>query len=361
MAMMASCYLLLRRANAIAPEITPPMRLRRWTGVFFAFIALNRMWYMQLIFLESGDDIKMVDLAGGLLECMTLAPLAIAILFAMLQDRRRPLWPIAVMTAPAALGLAACVAIRSDALYPMIYAYALSLTIGLIIYMVREVRRYGRWLCDNYADLENKEVYQSFIALSIFLLLFVIYEFTNEGIAYVYVMEAVCVVLICYLLWRVETLSDLNTQSVSDSEMALPDDLKTSPLQLAQGLPKQEPKDLTSLLQRHCIDTRLYLQHDLNVSQLAKAIGTNRFYLSQYFSQQGITYNTYINNLRINHFTELYREAVAAATPCTAQQLASESGYRSYSTFRLAFLQRMGQNVRTWMNDIAQNCQKQQK
>ena len=39
MAMMASCYLLLRRANAIAPDVTPPLRLRRWTGALFAAIA----------------------------------------------------------------------------------------------------------------------------------------------------------------------------------------------------------------------------------------------------------------------------------------------------------------------------------
>ncbi len=30
--MLASCYLLFRRANAIAPNVTPPVRLRRWTA-----------------------------------------------------------------------------------------------------------------------------------------------------------------------------------------------------------------------------------------------------------------------------------------------------------------------------------------
>ena len=37
--------------------------------------------------------------------------------------------------------------------------------------------------------------------------------------------------------------------------------------------------------------------------------------------------------------------------PVTAKQLASDSGYRSYSTFSLAFKQRMGQSVTTWMAD----------
>ena len=40
MAAMASIYLLFRRANAIAPHITPPVRLRRWTAAFFAAIAI---------------------------------------------------------------------------------------------------------------------------------------------------------------------------------------------------------------------------------------------------------------------------------------------------------------------------------
>ena len=33
--------------------------------------------------------------------------------------------------------------------------YLLLMGIGLLIYMVREVRRYGRWLRDNYVDLEH--------------------------------------------------------------------------------------------------------------------------------------------------------------------------------------------------------------
>jgi len=68
---------------------------------------------------------------------------------------------------------------------------------------------------------------------------------------------------------------------------------------------------------------------------------------------QGITYNAYINDLRINHFIDLYREAVAAQQPIVAQQLASDSGYRSYSTFSLAFKQRMGQSVTAWMRETA--------
>ena len=116
MAMIASCYLLFRRANAIAPDVTSSVCLRRWTGLFFASIALNHVWYMPIFFLSSSEDILMNDLIGGLLDSMTVIPLAIVVLFAMLQDRRRPLWPIAVIVAPLVIGKVWCVASRSYAI-----------------------------------------------------------------------------------------------------------------------------------------------------------------------------------------------------------------------------------------------------
>ena len=94
-AMTASCYLLFRRGNAFAPDITTPTRLRRWTAAFIAVFVVNHVWYMPIFFLSSSETIMMIDLIGGLLDCMTLFPVAIIVLFIMLQDRRRPLWPIA--------------------------------------------------------------------------------------------------------------------------------------------------------------------------------------------------------------------------------------------------------------------------
>ena len=102
------------------------------------------------------------------------------------------------------------------------------------------------------------------------------------------------------------------------------------------------------------VQGQLYLQHDLTLAQLAQAIGTNRYYLSQHFAQQGLTYNAYINGLRIQHFINLYHNAIATQRPFTAQQLANESGFRSYSTFSAAFKQRMGQTVTSWMHDTAE-------
>ena len=348
MALMASCYLLFRRANAIAPDITSPVRLRRWTAAFFMVFVLNHVWFLPTFFLTSSDDALMFYLVGVLLDCMTFFPLAIIVLLVMLQDRRRPLWPVAVMVTPLVVGMVLSVINRSLTLLPILSVYLLLMSISLVIYMVRSLRQYGRWLRDNFADLEHKEVWQGFVVLAIILLVFGTYALSGRGMVSEYILQLVVVVLISYLLWRVETLRDLS--------FSQPIFLDTSEESDAEGMTDAELSPIAQdkiglLLQRHCIDTQFYLQNDLNILQLAKAIGTNRFYLSQYFSRQGTTYYAYINGLRIDHFISLYRRAVAAKEHFTVKNLAQDSGFRNYATFSNAFKQRMGKNVTAWIQE----------
>ena len=65
-----------------------------------------------------------------------------------------------------------------------------------------------------------------------------------------------------------------------------------------------------------------------------------------------MNYNAYINNLRINHFVSLYRDTVVAQRPVTAQQLALESGFRSYSTFCGVIKRQTGKSVTAWMKTL---------
>ena len=350
MAALASIYLLFRRGNAFAADVTPPRRLRRWTAAFFGVIAAGHLWYLPAAVLTSADAIMLSLLIGALLDCMLAIPLALIVMLCMLQDRRRPLWPVSVMVAPLVVGMVVFVVTRSNVLLPWLYGYFLLMAVGFTIYMVRAVRQYSRWLRDNYADLEHKEVWQSFLVLAVIMLMFSYYIVGYGGMTYEYIVQMCGLVLIGYLLWRVETLSDLTVsqplpiEEETPAPVSPPEDDSPS----SETLSDAAYEKIASLLQQHCVDTQLYLQHNLNISQLAQALGTNRTYLSKYFAMQGITYNAYINDLRIRHFVHLYGEAVATQHFFTVQELASQSGYRNYNTFALAFKQRMGKSVTEW-------------
>ena len=356
---IASLYLLFRRSNAIAPDITSPVRLRRWTAALFAASALSHLWNLPVFFLASSDDVMLSYLVGSLLDCMTVGPLAIIILFVMIQDRRRPLWPAAVMVFPAVIGIGLAIASRNDDFLLILYAYVILLFIGLVVYMVREIRQYGRWLRDNYADLEHKEVWQTFVVLTIVLLALGVYTYAIEGIAYEYFIQVIDVMLVCYLLWRVETLSDLSlfASDANEETVAMThveDDDHSSSMCNCSASPLGMSKNIGHLLKQHCEESQLYLQYDISLTELAKQIGTNRVYLSQHFAMQGTTYNAYINGLRIQYFINLYHEAAATHQTTTVQQLAYQSGFRSYGTFNTAFKKSMGMTATEWIRTMTE-------
>lgn len=339
---VAALYLLLRRGNAIAPEVSSPVPLRRWAAAFLMACALSHVFWV--VYTTHPSRSLYVIVYG--LDLLMLFPTIAGLLLSMLQDRRRHVWPMFVALIPAFVILALCIIRGDEVLYLPLSIYVIALYAAMMLYMYFAVRRYGRWLRDNYADLEHKEVWQSFVILAGFLLFFVMYSSTTEENALLeYLLQIDCITFVALLLWRVETLQTLSESTTAEVEGPVADAQRTS---VQQAM----PVDIASLLKRHCENKQLYLQHDLSLSQLALAIGTNHYYLSQYFSGQGLTYNAYINGLRIRHFIRLYQKAVAEGRTITAQQLSSESGYRSYSTFSAAFKQHTGKTVTAWMREL---------
>jgi AraC-like DNA-binding protein len=337
---IAAVYLLLRRANAIAPGITPPMRLRRWTASFFAVTTLAHVWWL-LFYIYSGDLHSVAYLVIVMVDCMLLFVTFAGMLLAMLQDRRRPVWPALVTMIPFVALCGAVMAFPSKLFEQITVAYLVLLGLLFTVHMIFAIRQYGRWLNDNYADLENKKVWLCQAVALGCMLLFVLYVLAVDMVL-IWFLRITELVLVGLLLWRVETLPLLaqNTAEPSPNPQHLTPTSTISTIDLEQ---------IDRLLKEHCVATQLYLQHELSLQDLAQAIGTNRSYLSQYFSRKSITYNTYINNLRIDYFIKRYQELTAARQAVVAQELAYESGFSSYRTFSRAFTQRMGQSVTTWM------------
>ena len=352
LALIGCIYLLFRRSNAFAPEVTPPLRLRRWVAAFFVVMLLSHIsWYVFVKYGFFGDSLTGIIVAAAL-DCMVLIPLIMGMLQAMLQDRRRPLWPFFLATLPVA-AFFVVIAYRHDTvLVPWVQGYFMLMTVIMFIYMAFAVRQYSLWLRNNYADLENKEVWQSFMVLAICLLVLSFYIYSSSGMTYEYAVQVFDYLFIAILLWRVETLQTLENNNDNDDITGATGLEEVMALQ--SSVPQANiPDNIGQLLEHYCEGGQLYLRQDITLSELSKAIGTNRYYLSQYFTRQETTYNAYINGLRIQHFVRLYQEAVAADRPFTAQQLAQESGFRSYSTFAAAFKQRMGQTVMMWMRNAA--------
>ena len=337
LALAAGLYLWLRRSNAFAPAVTPPKALRYWTAAFFITAALSHVWWYVLGVHWMNDDRLVRNMVVIMLDRITLVPLVMALLLCMLQDRRRRLWPWVLAHVPVAV-IAVIGIVTHSEFYGLdiVHYWQLAVIVIFILYYIRALIQYGRWLHENYVDLEHKEVWQSLLFV---IAIFVIYDVytTNAGeMIKEYLAQVFTLIIIAFLLWRVETLQQL--ESIAEEE---------------EKEPEETPRSINigAQLEQQCEAQLLYLQHDLTLQQLATAIGTNRTYLSSYFAQQGITYNAYINRLRVEHFIRLYRESVGSSRSVTAMQLAQQSGFYSYSTFSVAFKKFMGVTVTEWMKN----------
>ena len=86
-------------------------------------------------------------------------------------------------------------------------------------------------------------------------------------------------------------------------------------------------------------EEQIYLNPELTITDVARMIGTNRSYLSEYFNNNcNSSFIDYINNLRLNHAEKLMMND----TKISLDELSSMSGFNSLSTFRRAFMKKHG-------------------
>jgi hypothetical protein len=113
------------------------------------------------------------------------------------------------------------------------------------------------------------------VVLAVILLVFGTYAFTSEGPVYQYAMQVIIAMLICHLLWRVETLSCLTPATSSkEEERGEEGGLKVEGGGRIEG---GEARNIIGpLLKQYCEEPQLYLQYDISITQLAQLIGINR-------------------------------------------------------------------------------------
>ncbi len=329
----ASIYLLLRCHNAFSWSINPPLRLRRWAALFCASAAASLLWWLLIRYASNGGDLSDRILLCSTLDIITTLPAMLCTMLAMLQDRRRPMWPVAVVVA-LSLVIPLLTFIFGERATTIVVVLHILIILCVTISMLMALRQYHRWLLDNFADLEHKEMWQTFLVLLAFLLVGISYSLANDYFFFEVFILVADIFVIAFLLWRVETMPKLEA-SAAAAEPA------------ATVFPHNEKFDI--LLKQRCVDGQFYLKHNTTLSDLAQLIGTNNSYLSQYFANRGLTYNNYINMLRIEHFIHLYEEAEERNQDISATTLADKCGFSSYSTFSRSFIKAKGKSFKLWV------------
>lgn len=355
-AMAAALYLWLRRQSALAPKVESPRELRLWAAAFLGASAVSHVWWLLVNEPWLAEERTVREVLMMTLDHVTLVPLAVAVLLRMLQDRRRRLWPWLAAQVPIVAMGAVGIATGDGRAMLWMNDWEAVVIVAFVVRYALALRVYNGWLMDNFADLEHKDVWRSLVVAVAAGMFFMFYS-TNEGVMLKeYLSQWFTIGLVAFLVWRVETIQRLLVEEgfVPISEPAVEPTTEEAPAEAREAtagkLSAGAVKALGQRLRKECEAGRLYLQPDLRIEQLAKAVESNRTYLSAYFVQKDTTYNDYVNELRIRHFEQLYRLALQKGSePPKAKDLATESGFSSYSTFGVAFKKLRGMTAKQWM------------
>jgi hypothetical protein len=173
-------------------------------------MAASHVWWYGVGQWCLEDDWLVRTITVIMLDHVALIPLVMGVLLAMLQDRRRPLAPWLLVQVPVVVFGVMGIAGRSWFYgYELAHYWQLGVCAVFVTYYIYALRQYGRWLLDNYADLEHKQVWQS---LTLALVLFVIYTLYTSNMGALgreYLSQVLTVAIVAFLLWRAETLQEL--------------------------------------------------------------------------------------------------------------------------------------------------------
>ena len=225
-ALLAAVYLLFRRRNVFMHEDEPEeeprpyglamrssLRLRRWTAVLLVTMAASHVWWYAIGQWWLADDWLVRTILVIMLDHATLVPLVMGVLLAMLQDHRRPLWPWLLVQLPVVM---IPIAVMDEPNmfygYEFPHYYQLAMCVAFVVYYIIALRQYGRWLLNNYADLECKEVWQSLLFAVVLFAVYMIYTSNMGEMAREYLSQVISIVIIAFFVWRVETLQELPSE-----------------------------------------------------------------------------------------------------------------------------------------------------
>lgn len=358
-------YLLVSKRNAFGRELVTDQRLRRKAGWAILISVFTYLANIPLV-LWFADDPQLQQMASVTIDMVLYLPTMLCFMLETLQDRRRwdnRLWWFCVI---AVLPLMGWLLTRQTWWTWAMYALYLTELATCIVWYIRAKITYHRFLADNYADLEHKDLTWSWIILCVMALSLVNYLLMMSQsdihviMAYSYVFHVADTIFIGIIVLYIDHQQVLEplAEETLEAEMQEETEVESGGTENTPIAPISKNDiiiiKIGALLLKHCEATQLYLQHDLSLNTVAQACHTNRTYLSLYFASQGITYYTYINKLRIDYFQSLYRKALREKiTPPTLQQLSTDSGFSSYNTFSRAFVSCKGVSVSKWLAQVS--------
>lgn len=305
---------------------------------------LQKMMFWFMLYLDSISIIEAVyffffpstphSLTSHLTDIleMTVIPCALIIIIRLTRPREKLLFPIVANIMLYASCMALFVIFKSETIYKSILAFSLLYSIFIIAYGWVLVRRFNKELKENFADDMLSLYWLNYIVCLYIAMLMIWLAATIYACEWMIAIYNVCMLVFfslwCYFVYKQEDMLEV-----------LESDKNTGPDTKGDSTPSKGPDyHFADNFDKMFSERHLYLNPTLNINGLARELGTNRTYISNFINQQlHTTFYEYVNHWRVKRAKELLEE-----TSQPIEQVAANSGFNSLSSFRRYFAKVVG-------------------
>lgn len=213
--------------------------------------------------------------------------------------------------------------------FETLFIYDIIFSAVVVVYLCRAAVRYRRSIVEGYSNTENLDIRWLLRVTAIMVWCLAVWVvsciYISRWLDCLYIVSGLALWLLIYYYGNRQKSPAIKAGADTVEPVATP---------------TEETSTIGSKLDKVMNVDHIYLDPDLTLIQLAKAIGSNRTHLSRYLnSELHVTFYDYINTARIDH-------AIALIEANTSKQsiadICSSSGFSSRTTFTKFFKLRTG-------------------
>lgn len=264
---------------------------------------------------------------------MSVVPLALLFLYRLTHTRSMGVLPSVLNVSPYYIALVLYVVHPSKLVYDGIMAVALCHSVSIIAYGFFAVRDFNKRLAANFSSDGNLSLKWMWLFLILYVVLGITWFVatrTNTAVAAAAynVMCSIILGLLCYFVYRQEDMLEVLE---ANKNVEMQDETPSS-------VGKGPDYHFADKFEKVFSEGHIYLDPMLNINELARELGTNRTYISNFLNQQiHTTFYEYVNQWRVRRAKELLAES-----ELSLEQIAQKAGFNSLSSFRRYFNKAIG-------------------
>ncbi len=254
-------------------------------------------------------------------------------------------------------------------IYAVIQIYTLAASFLLLIFLEYSIKKYTDMLHNNVGNMEYFDLRWGSILLIVLFVIQLLWSFESFSQKTWFSASSAeknllfdtcyCILTIDFVLFFTWKIVQQQVFSISDEKEEILEEIEAEDDKQAEKTPSSSyhkslmEKKIDIIIQ----ENQYYLDNTLTLQKLAKFLGTNRQYLSNYINQEiNKTFYDYINDFRLEEAKRLL-DNIDSEHNYSMEDIASMSGFNSYATFLRSFEKKYGHTPSKYLKNKGSNSE----